>query len=153
MDFAGGVFEDDVGEYGGIGLVRQVRAEADADVEGRVDVEGDGWAELVHGFALEADEKGDRVSTLFDADAFGYDGDEAVGAGAAGTAAAPDAILHVFDAGVLLGTLREMDHTGAVQGDDGLLGIVVQVLANDEEGLAVAVAVWVGEGEVGGERD
>ena len=36
------VFEDDVGEDGGVGLVGQVGAEADADVEGLVEVEGDG---------------------------------------------------------------------------------------------------------------
>ena len=47
MDLAGGVLENDIGEHGSIGLVRQVRAEADADVEGPVEAQVDGWAELV----------------------------------------------------------------------------------------------------------
>ena len=47
MDLAGGVLENDMGEHGSIGLVRQVRAEADADVEGPVEAQVDGWAELV----------------------------------------------------------------------------------------------------------
>ena len=56
VDLAGGVLENDVGEHSSIGLVRQVRAEADADVEGPVEAQVDGWAELVHRFAFQADE-------------------------------------------------------------------------------------------------
>ena len=41
----------------------------------------------------------------------------------------------------------------SVEGDDGFFGVVVEVLADDEDGFAVAVAVGVGEGDVGGERD
>jgi hypothetical protein len=105
----------------------------------------------VHRFAFQADEEREGVAVLFDADALGHDGDEAVGTGAAGTAAAPDAILHVLDADALLGTLRQVDHAETVQGGDGLLGIVIQVLANDEDGLAVAVAVRVRVRDVGRE--
>src|ERR1035441_7111145 len=55
VDLAGGVLENDIGEHGCIGLLRQVRAEADADVEGPVEAQVDGWAELVHRFAFQAD--------------------------------------------------------------------------------------------------
>ena len=128
-------------------------AEANADVEGLVEVERDGWTELMHGFAFEADEDGEVVAAFFEADAFGDDGDEGVGAGAAGTATACDAEFEVSDAGVLFGALGEVDHAGSVKCDDGFFGVVVEVLADDEEGFAVVVAVGVGEGDVGGEGD
>ncbi len=153
MDFAGGVFEDYVGEDGGVGFVGQMGAEAYAYVEGLIEVEGDGRAELMHGFAFEAEEDGEVVALLFDADAFGDDGDERVGAGAAGTASARNAEFHVSHAGVLLGALGEVGHACSVEGDDGFLRVVVEALADDEEGLAVTVAVGVGEGDVGGEGD
>src|SRR5208282_2574582 len=98
-DLAGGVLENDVGEHGRIGLVWQVRAEADADVEWPVNVQVDGWAELVHRLACQADEKREGVAVFFDANAFGAGGDEVVGSFAAGkTATAADAIFHVLDA-------------------------------------------------------
>ena len=103
MEFAGGVLQHYIRENGGVGFVGQVRAEADADVEGFVEMEGDGWAELMHGFSFEAEEDGEVVAALFDADAFGNDGDEGVGAGAAGAAAASYAEFEVFDAGIFLG--------------------------------------------------
>src|SRR6185437_2605460 len=37
--------------------------------------------------------------------------------------------------------------------DDGFFGVVVERLADDEDGFAVAVTVGVGEGDVGGEGD
>ena len=43
------------------------------------------------------------------------------------------------------GALRQVDQPGAVQGGHRLLGIVVKVLADDEDGLAVAVAARVRE--------
>src|ERR1019366_6687277 len=151
VDLAGGVLENDIGEHDSIGLVRQVRAEADADVEGPVEAQVDGWAELVHRFAFEADEEREGGAVLFDADALGHNVDEAVRTGAAGTAAAPDAILHVGDADALPRTLGKVDHAETVEGGDGLLGIVIEVLANDEDCLAVAVAVRVGVRDVGRE--
>src|ERR1039458_6720521 len=42
----GGVFENDIGEHRGVGLVRQVRAEADADIERPFDVQVDRRTEL-----------------------------------------------------------------------------------------------------------
>ena len=40
-----------------------------------------------------------------------------------------------------------------MQRDHGFFGVVVEGLADDEDGFAVAVAVGIGEGDVGGERD
>ena len=105
------------------------------------------------GSPVKADEEGEVVAALFDADAFGGDGDQQSGVLPPGTAAAANAVLHVVDADAFFGTLRQMDHAGAVKRDDGFLRIVVEVLADDEDGLAVAVAVGVGEGDVGRERD
>jgi hypothetical protein len=102
-------------------------------------------------FAFQADEEGEGVAVLFDANALGHNVDEAVRTGAAGTAAASDAILHVLDAGAFLRTLRQVDHAETVEGGDGLHGIVIEVLANDEDCLAVAVAVGVRVGDVGRE--
>ena len=56
-DLACGVFENDVREDYGIDLVRQMRARAYTHVEGRVEVQVDGRAKLVHRFALQADEQ------------------------------------------------------------------------------------------------
>jgi len=70
-----------------------------------------------------------------------------------GTAPAADAELQVLNARALFGTLRERDHAGPVERRDGLLGIVFQVLANDQDRLAVFVAVGVREGDIGGQRN
>src|SRR5664280_2114437 len=150
-DLAGGVLENDVGEHGGVRFVRQVRTEADADVEGLVDVQVDGWAELVHGLAFQADEEREGVAMLFDANAPGHDADKAVRAGAAGPAASSDAKFQALDPGALRRTLRQVDHAETVHGGDGLLGIVIEVLANDEDRLAVAKTVRVRIHDVGRE--
>ena len=126
MQLAGSVGKRDVRKDGGVGFVGKVRTEADADVEGLGEVESDGRAELVHGLAFERDEECEVVAALFDADALGRDGHERVGRLAAGTAAAADAVLSVGDAEAFLGTLREVDHAEAVQGDDGFFGVVVE---------------------------
>ena len=60
-----------------------MRAEANAYVEGLVEVQGDGRSELVHGFAFETEIDGEGVASLFEADAFSGNGDETVGARAA----------------------------------------------------------------------
>ena len=44
----------------------------------------------------------------------------------------------------LVGPLRELDHAGAVRRDDDLDRVVVEILADDEHRLAVAVAVGSG---------
>ncbi len=71
VDLAGGVLEYDIGEQGRVGLVRHVRAEADADVERPVDAQVGRGADLAHGFAFQADEESKGVAVLFDADARG----------------------------------------------------------------------------------
>src|SRR5215813_1079858 len=121
-----------------------MRAEAKADVEGLVEVQGDGRSELVHGFAFETEEDGKGVAFLFEANALGDHGDKTVGAGTAGTTTASDAELQILDASVFLGPLCEVNHAGAMQGDDGFFGVVVEVLADDEEGLAITITVGIG---------
>jgi len=69
---AGGVLERDLGEHSRVGLVRHVRAEADPDVEGPVDLQLGGRTNLVHGFAFQADEERKGVAVLFDANARGH---------------------------------------------------------------------------------
>ena len=91
-----------------------------------------------------ADEQRDGIPALFDADAFGEHRHEAVRVSSAGEAAASDAILHVFYAHAFIGALRQMEHAQAVQGDHGFFGIVIQILADDQDCFAVAVTVRVG---------
>ena len=64
VDLACGIFEDDVREHRGVCLVGQVRAEADTGVEGTVEVQLDGWAELMHRLALEAEEEDEEELDL-----------------------------------------------------------------------------------------
>jgi hypothetical protein len=89
---------------------------------------------------------------LLDADALGEDRDKAIRAGAAGTAAASDAKLHILDADVLFRALCQLDDARTVQCGDGLLGIILEILANDEHCLAIAEAFGIGECNAGGER-
>ena len=110
-------------------------AEADADVEGLVEVERNGRAELMHGFALQADEDGKGIAVLFEADAFGMDAGEQAG----------ETILEVLHEDVFVAAEGEMDHAGAVLADHGCFGSVVKTLADDENDLAVAEALGVGK--------
>ena len=47
--------------------------ETNAHIERLVEVQRDGWAKLVHGFALQADEDGDGIAMFLDSDAFRFD--------------------------------------------------------------------------------
>jgi hypothetical protein len=51
-NLAGGVLEDNVGNYRRVGFVRHVGAKADADIKRSVKVEVHGGADLVHRFAF-----------------------------------------------------------------------------------------------------
>ncbi len=130
-----------------------MRAETYANIEWPVEVQVDRRTELVHRFTFQADEEREGIAALFDADALRHYVDEAVGARAAGTPAASDAILKVLDSDVLLRTMRQVDHAETVQRGDGLLGIVIQVLPDDKQCLAVPVAVRVRVSDVGRERN
>jgi hypothetical protein len=66
-----------------------MRAKPDAGVERPIEVQVDGWAELVRWFAFQTDKKREKVAMLLDADALGDDADQAVRVGAARAAAAP----------------------------------------------------------------
>ena len=61
---------------------------------------------------------------LLDPYALGIDRHQVVGACSARETAAADSVLHVLHAGVLLRTLRQVDHTRSVQGDHRLFRVV-----------------------------
>src|SRR6266851_6096052 len=65
--------ENDVGEHSSVRCRWQVRAEADAHVKRFVEVEGDWWTKLVHGFALKTDEDRNRIAMFFDSDTLRFD--------------------------------------------------------------------------------
>ncbi len=154
MDSAGGVLKQDTGKYGCIGLVWQMRTKTDAGIERPIQVKSHGRPELVHRFACQTDKKREGVAALFDADAPGMGGDKVVGRRAAGQiAAAADAIFHVLDADILFWTSCQLDHSGPMQGDKDFLGVVIEILPDDENGLPITVTIRVRERDVRGERD
>src|ERR1035441_8834297 len=104
-----------------------------------VEVQLNRRTELVQGFAFQADEDRDGVALLFDSDALSPDVGEA----------APEAKLHIFDVRASLRTLCQVDHARAVLACHGFLGIVIEILANDQDRLAVAIALRVRERDVG----
>ena len=133
--------------------VGQVRAEADADVERPVDLLRDRRPELVHRLAVQADVERVAVAALLEADAPGHDRHQAVGRVAAGAAAAAaDAELGVRDPRAPGRPLRQLDHAGPMRRDDDLRRVVVEILADHQHRLAIAVAVRIGVGDVGGQR-
>src|ERR1019366_6370865 len=138
-----GVLEKDIRKHGAIGLVRQVRAEADPHIERCVEVQDDRRSELRHRFALQADKDGDGIAALFDSDALGADIGEH----------APETVLHVLKVRTSFRTLCEVDHPDTVLAEHGFLGIVIQVLANHQERLAVAIAFGIRERHVGSQRN
>src|ERR1700691_240417 len=98
-----------------------MRAEAHAHVKRLVKVQIDGWAKLVHGFALQADEDGDGVATLFDSDALRLDPCEG----------APEAILHILEEHSFVRTPSQVDHAHPVLAEHSFFGVVFEILAND----------------------
>jgi hypothetical protein len=58
-----------------------VRAEADAHVKRFLEMPVDRGTELVHGFAVQADEEHNRVALLFDSDAPGPNSGETAAEG------------------------------------------------------------------------
>ena len=87
----------------------------------------------MHWFAFKADEDGDGISALFKADALRHNFGE-------GTS---KAVLHVRDESACARTLCQVDHARTVLGHHGFLGIVVEILANDQDRLAVVIPVWI----------
>ncbi|MHB1743303.1 MAG: hypothetical protein ACYCPO_16985 [Acidobacteriaceae bacterium] len=118
-----------------------MRAEPDADIKRAVEVEMDRRAKLVHGLALQADEERDGVALLFNSDALRHDPGEA----------ASEAKLHIRHGGASGRTLRQVDHASPMLPGHGFLGVVLEVLANDQHSFAVAEALRVRERNVGGE--
>src|ERR1017187_7592159 len=99
-----GVLEKDIRKHGAIGLIGQVRAEADPHIERCVEVQGNRRSELLHRFALEADKDGDGIAALFDSDALGADVGEH----------APETVLHILKVRTSFRTLCEVDHPDTV---------------------------------------
>ena len=62
MDMAGGVIQRDVGEHGGVGFIRHVRAKTDAYIKRSVQRQCNGRAELVHRLAVHADVEREGVA-------------------------------------------------------------------------------------------
>jgi len=103
----------------------------------------DGRAELVQRFAFDADQEGDRVAVLLDSDAAALDVSERAAEAVLG-------ILHLLGP---RGAPREVDHSGAVLARHDFFRIVVKILADNEDGLAVAVALGIGKRNVSRQRD
>src|SRR3954463_5028354 len=97
----------------------------------------------MHRLTHETDEDGDGVAALFKTYAFGHD----LGQGAA------KAVSHVGDESVFARTLRKIDHTRTVLGDDGLLGVVVEILANNQDRLSIVITVRIREGCISCKRN
>ena len=126
MNLPGGILQNHVCEHRRVGLVRHMRTEADADVERGVEVQGHVGTDLVHRFAFGAEEKREIIAVLFQAEANGRFA-RVTGVGFE--------TLRLLDVGVFRRALRHVNQPGAVQGGHGLLGIVLQILTNDEDGL------------------
>src|SRR5580698_3821405 len=131
-----------IGDYRRVHGGRQMRAEADADVKRLVEVERNGRPELMHGLTLQANEDGNRVAVLFNAHALGMNTVEL----------AAETVLHVFQEDGAVGAEGEMNHARAVLAEHGLLRVVIKVLADDENYLAVSIAVGIWKRSIGSER-
>ena len=131
VNFTGFVFKHDVRNYSRVNRCRQMRTEADANVERCVEMERDRWAELVHRLTLQADEDRERVAAFFNSYAPGMDTREQAG----------ETIFEILHHRAGIGAEGEMDHAGAVLAHHHLFGIVVEALAKDEYCLAVAEAL------------
>jgi hypothetical protein len=92
---------------------------------------------------LQADEDCDRIATLFNPDSLRFDPGES----------ASEAKLRVLHGGTFVGTPCQVDHAHPMLADHGFLGIIIETLANDQDRLAVAVALRVWERDIGGERN
>ncbi len=111
-------------------------------------------AEGVQRLAGHADIELEVIAVLFDADALRHRGDQAVGRLSAGQVAArADAIFHVDDARAFCRPARKVHHAGPVQRRQGFGRIIVQALTDHQHRLAVAIAVGIGEGDIGGQRN
>src|SRR5665213_1985291 len=130
-----------------------MRTESNAHVERPIKVQSDRRTKLVHRLACHADKDREGVTALFNADTFSVNSNKTVRARAAKEAAASDPVLHVCDADILLATLRQVNHTATVQSDECLLGIILQVLPNHQDCLAIVVSVRIWKRNIGSKRD
>ena len=129
-----------MGEDGFLDFVDVVRAEADADVEGLLEMELDAGADLVErGVGRRGEIQGEGVAAFFETKALGSG---AIQLDALGDSAGIAAIL-------------ERGFAGAMRGGVGVGRVSVEGLTNDEDGLAMraVLAGGVGKVDIGGEGD
>src|ERR1700722_20929942 len=62
---------------------------------------------------------------------------------------APEAILHILQKGSFLRTPCQVNHAYAVLADHRLFGVILEVLADDQDHFAIAVALGIRECDVG----
>ena len=146
--FPGGIYQQHIGDDGLVGRGRLVGAESDSDVEGAIQVQLDGIADLVHRFAVHADEHGEGVTALFYADALGQSCVEAIGAMVAAMVD-PDFLHHL----AFFRPPGEVHEAASVEGYHGFFGIIIETLANDDYDLAVVIPGGIRKGGVGCQRD
>ena len=89
------------------------------------------------------DEDGEGVAMLLDADALCLDPGER----------APEAILHILQEGAFFRTPCQVNHADAMLADHRLFGVILEVLADDQDHFAIAVALGIRECDVGRERN
>src|SRR5260370_23083929 len=81
---------------------------------------------------------------LFDSDALGHE---------AGRKYAPDAILHILDGGAFLFALCQVNHARTVLPGHNFLGIVIEMLPNNQDYLAIVWGAGDRKGGVAREGD
>jgi hypothetical protein len=143
--FSRRVLKNEVGKHGGIRFIRHVRAEADADVKRPIQMQINRGPELCIGSPSRLTKSAKESPCFSMPIRLAIIGTKAVGIRAAGPPTASHAKLHIFDAKILFGALCQMHHSETVQSGDGLLGVVLKILANDKDRLAITVAIWVRE--------
>jgi hypothetical protein len=119
-----------------------MRAETQADIEGAVKVQVDRRTQLVHWLTLQAGDDRDGIPVLLNANPFGQHALQS----------ASEPVLHIRHHGASLRTLRKVDHAAAVLADHGLLGVVIQILANDQDDLSVVIALRIWKCSIGRKR-
>src|SRR5271156_6553355 len=113
----------------------------DTDIERPLEMQRDWWSELMQRFTLQAGENRDLIPMLLNANALGHHSVQGP--------AKPE--LHISHLRSLFRALRQMNHARAVFSQHRLFRVIVQALSNDQDYLAVVVALGIGKTGVSGE--
>ncbi len=113
-----------------------MRAEANTEVKRSVKVERNWWAELMHGLSPHADIQGNGVTMFFNANASDFKISRTVGI-AGRESNRSHAIFEILEAVASFRAPCQMDHAGTMLASHRFLRIIVQVLTNHEDCLAV----------------